>query len=144
MMVELKEKSQQELESLYNMIQLSKGTFSISVAIANHPIAVEQITSQLTVENNSCCVHLSEDTQDILTAITQQLESNANCQSIMLTGLTELIKESQWKEKGESIIFQINRTRDAWKEQLPAIPVVLWVNDFIYNMLVSKAHDFWS
>jgi tetratricopeptide (TPR) repeat protein len=128
-----------ELAALRRMLTLSEGTFSLSVAVCNSPALRDHIIAHIKTEFPSIeVVALNQDTVDVLDLVRRQVRQQSP-QAIFIIDIEKALATG-----GKDKVLQgLNVSREPWRS-LYQCPVVLWMGDYVVELLSTYARDLWS
>ena len=129
--------NERSLKKLIRSITNSQGHFTLILARCNYQSLREQIVQQIKAE---CQVeireiHLSKSIKTLYTTIEANLGDQLP-QALMIFGL-ELI------EAIDQVLISTNQVREEFRKNFP-FPIVIWVNDEIFQKLIRLIPDFKS
>ena len=128
-----------ELEALRRMLDLSEGTFSLSVAVCNSPALRDHIIEHVTGEVEGIqVVRVPEDARDIFDLVRQQIP-NGSPRAIFVADLEKALAE----DKRSRVVQGLNVSREQWQSAFQC-PVVFWLPEYAQSLLMTQARDLWS
>lgn len=128
-----------ELDALRRMLDLSEGTFSLSIAVCNSPALRDHIIEHITGEVEGIqVVRVPEDARDVFDLVRLQVP-NGNPRAIFVVDLEKALGE----EKRSRVLQGLNVSREQWQATFQC-PVVFWLPEYVTSLLMTQARDLWS
>lgn len=128
-----------ELDALHRMLDLSEGTFSLSIAICNSPALRDHIIEHVTSEIQSIeVVRIPRDAGDIFDLVRQQIP-NGSPRAVFVVDLEKALGE----DKRNRVLQGLNVSREQWQSAFQC-PVVFWLPEYVVSLLMTQARDLWS
>lgn len=128
-----------ELDALRRMLDLSEGTFSLSVAVCNSPALRDHIIEHITGEVEGVqVVRIPEDARDIFDLVRLQIP-NGSPRAIFVADLEKALGE----DKRSRVVQGLNVSREQWQATFQC-PVVFWLPEYVTSLLMTQARDLWS
>ena len=129
-----------ELAAIRRMLEISEGTFSLSVAVCNSPSLRDYLIKKLREEYSSIkLVEIKRNVTDIFDFVSKSATGKKS-DGIFITGIEAIISSD---EKEQNALQSLNATREAWKSRF-LCPVVFWVAEYVAKLLSIHARDLWS
>ena len=125
---------------LRRMLDISEGTFSLSVAICNSPALRDHIIEHVTGEMEGIeVIRVPEDTQGYL-----RLGSPADSERISRErSLSWIMEKTLGDGKKNRVLQGLNVSREQWRSVCEC-PVVFWLPEYVMTLLMTEARDLWS
>lgn len=134
------ERQAAELAAMRRMLEASRGTFSLSIAICNSPALRDYVIGRV---QSGCddveLIHLPDSLEDVF----EHVGHSAQCEDQAALFLVNLEKSLPSSMDEHPILRRLNATRELWKESY-ACPVVLWVPEYTATLLSEHARDLWA
>lgn len=128
-----------ELDALRRMLDLSEGTFSLSVAVCNSPALRDHIIEHITGEVEGIqVVRVPQDARDIFGLVRLQIP-NGTPRAIFVADLEKALTE----DKRSRVLQGLNVSREQWQSSFQC-PVVFWLPEYVTSLLMTQARDLWS
>jgi tetratricopeptide (TPR) repeat protein len=129
-----------ELEALRRMLDVSEGTFSLSIAICNSPSLREYLIQKLQKENKRIKeVEIQEKVTDVFEYVKERVPEG-KWGAVFIKGLEKNISSD---EKEFKIFRVLNTSRERWKSSY-SCPIVFWLPEYAVAIFSTYARDFWS
>jgi tetratricopeptide (TPR) repeat protein len=129
-----------ELAALRRMLDVSEGTFSLSIAICNSPSLREYLIEKLKKEKEGIKeVEIQKDITDVFEYVKERVPQDKNW-AVFITGLE---KNTSSDEKEFKIFRVLNTSRERWKS-VYSCPIVFWLPEYAVAIFSRYARDFWS
>jgi len=128
-----------ELDALQRMLDISEGTFSLSVAICNSPALRDHIIEHVTGQMEGIeVVRVPEDARDIFDLVRKQIP-NGSPRAIFVVDLEKALEE----DKRSRVLQGLNVSREQWQSAFKR-PVVFWLPEYVTSLVMTQARDLWS
>ncbi len=128
-----------ELAALQRLLDISSGTFSLSIAVCNSPALRDFLIGRVRESHpDLAVVSLPQGTVDIYGEVTGHI-GDTNVSAVFVTGI-ELSVSSE--SQSHPALKSLNASRDLWESRFNC-PVVLWMPEHIAALLPSHASDLW-
>jgi tetratricopeptide (TPR) repeat protein len=134
----LSERHQQELDALLSMLELSEGTFSLSIAVCNSPALRDRLIDQVRAQRPDVeRVDLAAGLIDVYGFVKEHAQPGQSC-GLMVTGLEASVSS---RDTDNLTLRSLNASRDLWEPQFPR-PIVFWLPEYAARELTTEAIDF--
>lgn len=128
-----------ELDALRRMLDISEGTFSLSVAVCNSPALRDHLIEHVTGEVEGIqVVRVPEDARDVFDLVRQQIP-NGSPRAIFVSDLEKALAE----DKRSRVVQGLNVSREQWQSAFQC-PVVFWLPEYVQSLVMTQARDLWS
>jgi len=128
-----------ELDALRRMLDLSEGTFSLSIAICNSPALRDHIIEHVTTEMAVIeVVRVPSDSHDILDTVRRHVP-NGQPRAVFIVDMEKALGE----DKRNRVLQNLNVSRERWQTTYRC-PVVFWLPEYVTSLLMTQARDLWS
>ncbi len=126
-----------ELGALRRILQLSRGTFTLTTVVCNTPVQRTAICERLKSEGLQFSeVHLPIDSFDPVASV-RQLITDTDDRAIFVVGLDYLLAEST---PGSELLLNVfNRSRERWKAAFPQQAVFFWLTSHTSVRVLTHA-----
>jgi len=127
-----------ELGAMQRMIDASRDSFSLSVAICNSPSLRDHLISQLRQSRPGIAVvNVPPGTSDVLQRVHESCKDATA--GIFVVGL----EHSTPSGRSEYPVLRVlNTSREQWEARFPC-PVVFWLPEYAASLMSQHAADFW-
>jgi tetratricopeptide (TPR) repeat protein len=128
-----------EIDALRRMLNLSEGTFSLSVAICNSPALRDHIIEHVMSEIEGIeVVRIPEDAQDIFDFVRRQMP-NGQARAVFIVDTEKALTG----DKRDRVLQGLNVSREQWRS-ICKCPIVFWLPEYVMELLMTHARDLWS
>jgi len=128
-----------ELQSLRRMLDASRGSFSLSVAVCNSPALRDHLMQELPSSVSRIeVVAVPPDTVDVFGAVNAAAD-DAERLALFVVGLEQSVPSAATQQ---AALRSLNASRELWQHSF-ACPVVFWLPDYAATLLTIHAPDFW-
>ena len=128
-----------ELEAMLRMLDLSSGSFSLSIAVCNSPALRDYLIEKLKQPRPDIqVVCIPNGITDVLGYVEQQIDVS-QCSAVFIVGLEGLLSSSETKHP---VLRSLNASRELWEKRLHC-PVVMWLPEYAAGLLSTEAPDLW-
>jgi hypothetical protein len=128
-----------ELDAFRRMLNVSEGTFSLSIAICNSPALRDHIIAHITREmKDITVVRVPGDTPDIFDFVQRQT-TDGHPRAVFVVDMDKAISS----DHADRVLQGINVSRESW-QLTHECPVVFWLPDYAAQLLSARARDLWS
>jgi tetratricopeptide (TPR) repeat protein len=122
------------------MLTLSRGTFSLGVAVCNSRPLRDHILEQVRATGQKVgVVTVSADETDLVEDVASAIRER-HPDAIFVFDMESVLEQDG---RGKKLLLRLNASREAWPARAP-LPVVIWVPAFAASILSTQARDFWS
>jgi len=129
-----------ELEAVRRMLDASRGTFSLSVAICDSPALRDYLIEKLRANYPGIeVVSIPPKTTDVY-GLVRQAVRNADRSALFLINLEKSIRST---DENQTALRSLNASRELWADAFPC-PVVFWLPEYAATLLSESARDFWA
>lgn len=129
-----------ELAALLRMLDISEGTFSLSLAICNSPALRDYLIGKIKEDNADIeIIPIEKDTTRIFSFVEKKI-NNKKPSAIFITEIEKAVPSDDTQSK---LIRTLNASRELWQEKF-SCPVVFWLPEYASTLLSIHARDLWS
>jgi len=133
------EEFRDEFDALLRMLELSEGTFSMSIAVCNAPALREQLIAELQQRRTGLeQIALPAGIVDVYGFVMEHAQPGQSG-GLLLTGLEASISS---RRTDNMCLQSLNASRDLWEQRYHR-PVVLWLPEYAVRELMEVAVDLW-
>lgn len=127
-----------ELDALLTTLELSEGTFSLSLAVCNSPALRDRLIEHVREQRSDIeQLDLPAGLVDVYGFVKEHAQPGLST-ALFITGLEASI--SSRVEDNQSL-RSLNASRDLWENQFPR-PVIIWLPEYAARELTTEAVDF--
>jgi tetratricopeptide (TPR) repeat protein len=127
-----------ELEALRRMLGISRGCFSLSIAVCNSPALRDYLIDQVRATEPAVEVlQIPTATTDVFAAASAV--HNPQRTALFVIGLEQSVVSAN---ADHPALRSLNASRELWERTFPC-PVVFWVPDYVSGLLSTHAPDWW-
>lgn len=128
-----------ELAAMRRMLEVSRGTFSLSIAVCNSPALRDYLIQQLQDSfPDIAVVSISDEVSDPYGFVKTQLADRQPA-ALFVTDLERTIPS---QATDQPALHSLNASRELWEQRSPC-PVVFWLPEYAATLLSTSARDFW-
>ncbi len=129
-----------ELAAVERMLELSQGTFSLSIAVCNSPALRDFLIGRICeTRTGSEVVSIPAGTVDVYGYTVDQLGKRTPA-ALFLVDMEHSIRS---EDRYQHALKSLNASRDLWSRRYQC-PLVLWLPEYAVALLATSARDFWS
>ena len=126
-----------DLAALQRMLEVSAGTFSLSIAVCSDRSLRTDLIADLKKANQGILlITVPPQTTDVLSLVRQ-----ADCSKASALFLLDLEESLPYGTDDQPLLRHLNSTRELW-EQLRC-PIVFWLAEYAAALMATLAPDFW-
>lgn len=128
-----------EIEALLRMLDLSEGTFSLSVAVCNAPALRDSLIAAVEKTRPGIeQLELPAGIVDVYGFVKEHAQPDRR-DGLFLTGLEASVSS---RRTDNLCLTSLNASRDLWEEWFHR-PIVLWLPEYAVSELTEEARDLW-
>ncbi|MHC4879673.1 MAG: hypothetical protein ACYTGL_24725, partial [Planctomycetota bacterium] len=129
---------QEELNALLAMLELSDGTFSLSLAICNSPVLRDRLIDEITRQRPDVeRIALPAGLVDVYGFVKEHAETGQSS-GLLITSLEGSVSS---RDTDNDSLRSLNASRDLWEPRFSR-PIVFWLPEYAARELTSEAVDF--
>ena len=134
------ERQSAEMEAMRRMLNVSRGVFSISVAVCNSPALRDYLIEKLCEQESTVeVIKINDKIKDVFEFV-QERALDKEDGAIFIVNLEGTLTSVQ---EDYPVLRGLNATRELWKAKYNC-PVVFWAPEYVAVLLSIHARDFWS
>lgn len=127
-----------ELDALLTTLELSEGTFSLSLAVCNSPVLRDRLIEKVRQQRSDIeQLDLPAGLVDVYGFVKEHAQPDLST-GLFLTGLEASISS---RDEDNQSLRSLNASRDLWEKQFSR-PVILWLPEYAARELTTEAVDF--
>jgi tetratricopeptide (TPR) repeat protein len=128
-----------ELVAMRRMLDVSRGTFSLSIAVCNSPALRDYLIQRLGESfSGIAVVSIAADTADPYGFVADQVNGKKP-DAVFIIDLERIVSSSQ---KEHPSLRSLNASRELWAVRFHC-PVAFWLPEYAATLLATEARDFW-
>lgn len=128
-----------EKAALNRMLELSQGSFSLSISICNSPALRDYLIGEIKgAKPQLTVVSVPRETVDVFGYVDGQC-ADAATEALFVVDLEGSIDSSQ---EDQPALRSLNASRELWERRYQC-PIVFWLPEYAATLMSTAARDFW-